>query len=220
MATDYAANLRAVSERIARACEAARRDPASICLVAVSKNHPAEAIRALYDLGVRDFGESRLQEGLPKIDALPNDIVWHFIGKLQSNKAKRAAKSFDVIHTLESESQLSEIAKAERSVDGLIEVNLAGETQKSGVSTQDLSSFAEKVVQYSCVRFHGLMAVGPADWTPERLLPLYRGLAEANDRLGGEWLSLGMSEDLEVAIAAGSTHLRIGTALFGSRKQS
>ena len=203
--------------RIERACEAAGRDPAGVTLVAVSKTYPVDDLRALYDLGQRHFGESRLQEALPKVDAMPNDVVWHFIGRLQSNKAKRAASLFDVLHTLESEAQLREIEKAGRVVDGLVEANLADERTKGGLTPENLPGFVEKVVQCSHVRFRGLMALGPAGLPDEDLIPLYRGLAEANARLGGAWLSLGMSGDLEAAVAAGSTHVRVGTALFGAR---
>ena len=212
--------LREVRSRIARACDAAGRDPQTVTLVAVSKFHPLDALKAMYDLGQRDFGESRLQEALPKVDAMPNDVVWHLIGRLQSNKAKRAAGAFDVLHTLESEAQLGEIDKAERLVDGLIEVNLAFEAQKGGLSIDYAPTFVQKVVQCPRVRFRGLMAIGPAGLPDEALRPLYRELAEANARLGGTWLSLGMSGDLEAAIAEGSTHVRVGTALFGERAKS
>lgn len=209
--------LREVQDRIDRACEAAGRDPDAVTLVAVSKTYPLDDLRALYDLGQRHFGESRLQEALPKVDAMPNDVVWHFIGRLQSNKAKRAAGAFDAIHTLESEGQLREIEKAGRTIDGFVEANLADERTKGGLSPENLAGFVEKVVQCPNVRFRGLMAIGPAGMPDEALRPLYRGLAETNSRLGGTWLSLGMSGDLEAAIAEGATHVRVGTALFGAR---
>ena len=214
-----ARNLLAVRERIVRACEAAGRDPSGVTLVAVSKTYPAEDVRALYDLRQRDFGESRLQEALPKLDGLPDDIRWHFIGRLQSNKARRVAERFDVLHTLESEGQLREIAKAGRIVDGFVEANLANERTKGGLSGENLTPFVEKVVHCAHVRFVGLMAIGPTGTSDEALRPLYRGLAETNARLGGTWLSLGMSGDLEAAIAEGATHVRVGTALFGARTQ-
>lgn len=214
---DHTANLRAVRERIERACGAAGRDPGAVTLVAVSKTYPLDDLRALYDLGQRHFGESRLQEALPKVDAMPNDVTWHSIGRLQSNKARRAAEAFDVLHTLESEGQLREIEKAGRTVDGLVEANLAEERTKGGLAPESLAGFVEKVVQSSHVRFRGLMAIGPAGLPDEALRPLYRDLAETNARLGGTWLSLGMSGDLEAAIAAGATHVRVGTALFGAR---
>ena len=205
--------------RIGRACEAAGRDPASVTLIAVSKTYPLDDLRALYDLGQRHFGESRLQEALPKVDAMPNDVVWHFIGRLQSNKARRAAEAFDAIHTLESEAQLREIAKAGRTIDGFVEANLADDRARAGLEPENLPEFVEKVVQCPSVRFRGLMALGPVGLNDEALRPLYRGLAETNARLGGAWLSLGMSGDLEAAIAAGATHVRVGTALFGERGQ-
>src|SRR5437773_2271827 len=114
--------LGSIRDRIARAAESAGRDPSSITLVAVSKTHPIDDIKEAYDLGLRDFGESRFQEALPKIEALPNDITWHFVGHPQSNKAKRIARYFDVIHTIESEAQLREVEKAKRRIDALIEV--------------------------------------------------------------------------------------------------
>ncbi len=209
--------LAAVHDRIARACEIAGRDPATVTLIAVSKTYPLDDLKALYDLGQRHFGESRLQEALPKVDAMPNDVVWHFIGRLQSNKAKRAASAFDAVHTLESEGQLKEIEKAGREIDGLIEINLAEEPQKGGLTLETAAGFAENVVQCPCVRFRGLMAIGPVGLPSEDLRPLDRRLAEENARLGGDWLSLGMSGDLEAAIAEGATHVRVGTALFGAR---
>lgn len=217
MGTDFAGNLRAVQARIERACEGAKRDPADVTLIAVSKTYPVDAVRAFYDLGHRHFGESRLQEALPKVESLSHDIVWHFIGRLQSNKARRVADTFDAIHTLDNEAQLREIAKSRRTVDALIEVNLANEPQKGGKSLGDISAFAENVVQCPNVRFRGLMAIGPAGLSDEALRPLYQGLAETNAQLGGTWLSLGMSGDLEAAIAEGATHVRVGTALFGAR---
>ena len=216
----HAEQLRVVHGRIARACEAAGRDPAGVTLIAVSKTYPLDDLKAMYDLGQRHFGESRLQEALPKVEGMPDDATWHFIGRLQSNKARRAASVFDVLHTLESEGQLREVEKAGRAVDGLIEVNLANETQKGGVPMDFAAALAEKVVQSTYVRFRGLMAIGPVGLPDEALRPLYRGLAEASARLGGDWLSLGMSGDLEAAIAEGATHVRVGTALFGARPQS
>ncbi len=216
----FAERLQAVKDRIARACEKATRDPATVTLIAVSKTYPLDDVKAIYDLGQRHFGESRLQEALPKVDAMPNDVTWHFIGRLQSNKARRAAEMFDVIHTLESDAQLREIAKAGRTVDGLVEVNLAEERAKAGLPLENGPGLVEKVVQCASVRFRGLMAIGPAGLPDEALRPLYRELAESNARFGGAWLSLGMSGDLEAAIAEGATHVRVGTALFGARTQS
>ncbi len=217
MSIDYAANLRVIRERIERSCEAAGRDPATVILVAVSKTHPAEAIRALYDLGLRDFGESRLQEAQPKVETLPGDITWHFVGHLQSNKARKVGSLFDVIHTLTNEGQLRELAKAGRELDGLIEVNIAEEPQKSGLSPADVDAFRQKLLDYRSVRFRGLMTVGPAVEDPSAMRPYFRALREAGAAFGTPWLSMGMSHDFEVAIQEGSTHVRVGTALFGAR---
>jgi pyridoxal phosphate enzyme (YggS family) len=209
--------LDAIHDRIRRACEVSGRDPASVTLVAVSKTHSTEAIRELYDLGVRDFGESRFQEALPKIENLPNDITWHFVGHLQSNKARKVAEYFDVIHTIESESQLKEIQKAGREIRAFIEVNIAEESNKHGLFSDQLDDLRNKVIHYSHVHLRGLMTIGPALDEPENMRPFFRSLRLLNERIGGDWLSMGMSGDFEVAIQEGSTHVRVGTALFGER---
>ena len=206
-----------IHERIARAAESVGRDPSSVTLIAVTKTVDIALIREAYDLGHRDFGESRLQEALPKIELLPPDVRWHFIGKLQSNKAKRAGDVFQVIHTLESEQQLRELSKAGREVDGLIEVNSGGEEQKSGISSDSLVEFAKTVVQYPLVRLRGLMTVGPLHPNAEFMRPFFRELRELGQGFEGQWLSMGMSNDFEVAIQEGSTHVRVGSALFGAR---
>jgi len=239
-------NYQAILNRIDAACETVGRDPESVTLIAVSKTFPVEAIRVAYDLGHRHFGESRLQEAQPKIDALPEDIVWHFIGGLQSNKAKRVSQIFDVVHTFDSEAQLREAAKGRigqplqtsrpsgpepasdsqkglidtgtsSPLDGLIEVNIGEEPQKSGILPMDLDSFHQKLLDFPLIRFRGLMTIGPATENPEQTRPFFRMLREANSRLGGQWLSMGMSGDFEVAIHEGASHIRIGTALFGER---
>jgi pyridoxal phosphate enzyme (YggS family) len=210
-------NLTAIQDRIDRACDKAGRDPASVTLIAVTKTIEIDAIRAAYDLGMRHFGENRLQEGLTKIEKLPNDAVWHFIGKLQSNKAKKAAESFAAIHTLETESQLKEIDKIDGHIDCLVEVNVADEPQKSGIPANLLDEFVTSVAQYSKVRFRGLMTVGPAMQNQELMRPYFERMRKLRESVGGDWLSMGMSHDFEVAIQEGATHVRVGTALFGAR---
>lgn len=211
--------LREVQDRIAKAAEGVRRDPGSITLIAVSKTHPVSAIQVAYDAGHRDFGESRLQELLPKWEALPKDIRWHFIGKLQSNKAKRAAQLGVAIHTIESAHQLREIAKGApaEGIDGLIEVNTTAEEQKSGISPKALDELVSEVLNYPNVRLRGLMTLGHAHRNAEEQRPFFRMLRELNEKMGGAWLSMGMSDDFEVAIQEGSTHVRVGTAIFGAR---
>lgn len=217
---DPRSNYQAIRERIVRAAESVGRDPDEITLVAVSKTHSVDAIRSLYDLGQRAFGENKLQEALSKFDLLPDDIEWHFIGKLQSNKARRVAERFHIIQTLENSGQLYEISKANRSVLGLIEVNIADEIQKSGLFVKDLDDFHEKLIQCKWIQFRGLMTVGPALNNPEEMRSYFARLRDLNERLGGKWLSMGMSSDFDVAIQEGATHVRVGTALFGNRDYS
>ena len=161
---------------------------------------------------------NRLQEAIPKIEALPGDITWHYIGKLQSNKAKKAAQYFPDIHTLETEGQLKEIEKQSNQASGLIELNLSSEAQKSGISGKMLDDFHTAVLECNHVRFRGLMTVGPNLEDPEGMRPYFKELRRLGEQVGAEWLSMGMSGDFEVAIQEGATHVRVGSAIFGSRK--
>ena len=185
--------------------------------MAVSKFQSIEAIQELYDLGVRHFGESRLQEAQGKIEVLPKDIVWHFIGPLQSNKAKKVAQLFSVIHTLDSEAQLKEILKQERVVDAFIEVNIANEVQKHGVPANSLDHFLQLALHCKQVRYRGLMTIGPADEESANTRGYFKSLRELNQVFKGDWLSMGMSGDFEIAVQEGASHIRVGTALFGAR---
>jgi len=212
-----AKNIALIQSQIDRAAETVQRDPNEITLIAVSKTFPIDAIREAYDAGHRHFGESRLQEAQPKIEALPGDIVWRFIGNLQSNKAKKVAQLFEVIHTLESESQLKEIAKAERQIDGFIEVNIAKETQKAGISTDEVDELIEVVLHYPQVRLCGLMTIGPVEEDPETSRKYFRVLKNLANEKDLKGLSMGMSQDFDVAIQEGATHIRVGSAIFGSR---
>jgi len=212
-----AENIAKIRGEIEAACETVGRDPSDVTLIAVSKTFPIEAIREAYEAGQRHFGESRLQEAQPKIEALPVDAVWHFVGHLQSNKAKRVAQLCEYLHTLESESQLKEIAKAARQVRGFIEVNIADEPQKTGISPQFLDGLAKTVLNYPQVQLTGLMTVGPAVDNPEESRKFFRALRELAETVGLSRLSMGMSHDFDVAIQEGATHVRVGTAIFGSR---
>ncbi len=195
----------------------ANRDPSEVTLIAVSKTKSVNAIQEMYDLGQRHFGESRLQEALPKIEALPKDIVWHFIGPLQSNKAKRIAENFQAVHTMYKQSQVSEIAKAQTLVDAFIEINVGQEPQKAGIFIQELDDLLPIILDCRKVRFRGLMTIGPALADAEAMRPYFRAVREANERIGARWLSMGMSQDFEVALQEGATHIRVGSALFGER---
>lgn len=207
-----------IRQRIGRAAEAVGRDPASVTLIAVSKTVSVERIRELYDLGHRDFGESRWQEAMPKIQALPADIAWHFIGTLQSNKARRIAESFSFIHTVASLSQVQKLDFPDNRCLHLLEVNIAAEAQKAGILPGALDSFRKSVLECSQVKVRGLMTIGPAVDDLEVSRCCFRKLRELRDEFGiGDLLSMGMSQDFEVAIQEGSTHVRVGTALFGDR---
>lgn len=212
-----ARNLSLINQRIASACESVGRNPSEITLIAVSKTFTFDDIQEAYDAGHRHFGESRLQEAQPKIEALPTDIVWHFIGTLQSNKAKKIAQLFPVIHTIDSESKLKEISKAERLIEGFIEVNIANEPQKAGISPDSLDVFGQTVLSYSQVHLTGLMTIGPTVSDPEQSRLYFRQLRNHAHRLGVEKLSMGMSQDFDVAIQEGATHIRVGSAIFGKR---
>ncbi len=215
---DIRVGLQDVRDRIHRACDSVGRDPGSVTLIAVSKLHPVEDIQMAYDLGQRHFGESRLQEAALKIEMLPNDIVWHFIGPLQSNKAKKIASLFSVIHSFCKTGQILEADKAGSPVEGLIEVNIAEETQKTGISAQNLDGFKSDILQSSNVHFRGLMTIGPVVSDAELMRPYFRELRRHAIRLEADWLSMGMSNDFEVAIQEGASHIRVGSAIFGSRK--
>ena len=212
-----ARNLAQTRAAIEAACASVERSPSDVTLIAVSKNFPLDTIMEAYDAGHRHFGESRLQEAESKILAMPPDVTWHFIGHLQSNKAKKVATLFDVIHALDSESQLKEIAKAGWNVDGFIEVNIAKEPQKAGISAESLDEFKTLVLHYPQVRLSGLMTIGPEHDDPEAARIYFRRLRELGQRLGVFKLSMGMSLDFAVAIQEGATHVRIGSAIFGSR---
>lgn len=206
-----------ILDEIARNCDLVRRDPSSVTLIAVSKTQPLEKVRKLYDLGHRHFGESRLQELVPKAEAMPKDVVWHFIGKLQSNKLRRAAEICRVLHTIESENQVKELRKLSEPIEVLIEVNIAEEAQKSGIFPTSLDELHQSIIQSNLAIFRGLMTIGPIVRNAEDSRPYFEKLRKLNEKIGGDWLSMGMSADFGVAIQEGATHVRIGTSLFGER---
>jgi hypothetical protein len=221
-------NLARIRVRIERAAQRSGRRPDEIALVAVSKTFPAEAIRAAYEAGLRDFGENRVQEMSEKRAKLGElDATWHFIGHLQSNKAKLAAQIFDRVDSIDSLAlaQKLDAAVAETRLKVLLEVHLGGEATKSGISAADLPALAAGVAALPNLDLRGLMTVPPYSDDPEQVRPYFRKLRELRDglsqRLGHPLptLSMGMSHDFEIAIEEGSTEVRLGTALFGSRPQ-
>lgn len=209
--------LEGVLARIASPCRQVGRDPSEVTLIAVTKGVEVAAMKEAYKCGQRDFGESRLQEALQKIAALPRDIRWHFIGRLQSNKARRAAEVFDFLHTLESQAQLDAIARQERVVGVAIQVNVASEPQKAGIAPAGLDEYVRSCLNCPRVRLRGLMTIGPM-LEPGQMRPYFRKLRELLPKVpSGDVLSMGMSGDFVEAIQEGATHVRVGSAIFGDR---
>jgi len=212
--------LAKVEANIARICKPARRDPADVTLIAVSKTHPPETIEPLLDAGHRVFGENRVQEAQSKWPALRErfpDAKLHAIGQLQSNKAAEAVELFDCIHSLDRASLLKALAKAMdksgRRVPCFVQVDIGDEDQKGGCRIGDLPAFLNKV-RDADIPVAGLMCLPPADTEPAPFFALLAKLAADNGVAG---LSMGMSGDYETAVQLGATHVRVGTALFGAR---
>ena len=227
MAT-IADNLQAVIARIERAARAARREAAAVRLVAVSKTHPAALVEQARAAGQKAFGENYVQEALEKMDALPGrGLEWHLVGPLQSNKTRLAAERFDWVHTVAAEKiarRLSEQRPAGCApLNVLIQVNVSGEATKSGVSPDKILPLAQAISVLPRLRLRGLMAI-PEPTAEVKLqrerFSQVRNLFEKlkSEGLKIDTLSMGMSDDLEAAIAEGSTLVRIGTAIFGARK--
>ena len=218
---DLEAGVERVRERIARACQRAGRDPDSVTLVAVSKGQPVEAVRAGYAAGIRHFGENRIQEAVPKIDAAKGagiEATWHLVGHLQSNKAKAAAADFDVIHSVDSAKLLARLdgaAPAPRNV--LLQVNVAAEPQKQGVAPDEVAGLVEAAGEVANLRLRGLMTIAPMVANPEDVRPVFRDLRKLAEGFALPELSMGMTDDFEVAIEEGATLVRVGRAIFGER---
>lgn len=218
-----------VKARIEKACAGAGRSPSEVRLIAVTKGVTGEAVREAYDNGLRAFGENYLQEARQKIQALPGDITWHFIGRLQRNKAKDVVKTFDVIHSVDSLRLAEEVATRARDKGFVqkifLQVNIAGEATKSGCSKDDAPALMEAMALIEGLDIRGLMCIPPISDDPEASRPWFRGLRELRDTIAGKLrkppgslgLSMGMSADFEVAVQEGATDVRIGTAIFGPR---
>jgi PLP dependent protein len=219
-------NLNIVLEKIASASRKSNRNPEEICLIAVSKTHPISTLQEAIKIGISVFGENKIQEAEAKVVELANlrceNLEWHLIGHLQANKARKAAKTFDVIHTLDSlelATRLERICIEEKisQLRVFIQVDLAGESTKSGISELELPKLIEYLATCKC-RLIGLMIIPPYFENVELVRPYFKKLRELRDKLlpnGG--LSMGMSHDFEVAIEEGATHIRVGTAIFGER---
>jgi pyridoxal phosphate enzyme (YggS family) len=242
MTSDLEHNLRSVQARIAEAAARAGRDPNEITLVAVSKTFPAETILAAHALGVRHFGENRVEEAMDKIPQvmrqLPNhrttqrpNITWHLIGHLQSRKVKDAAALFDFVHSVDSvrlARRLSDRAAAlGKTMPILLEVNVSGETSKYGLAPAPRAAFfatVHEILALPNLDVQGLMTIAPIVAQPEQARPHFRALRELRDELCAQFpdrawkhLSMGMTDDFQAAIAEGATIVRIGRAIFGAR---
>lgn len=224
-------NITAIQARINQVAAKSGRKGSDITLIGVSKRKPAELIAAAITGGQKDFGENYIQEAMEKIDTLGRErAVWHFIGHLQSNKAKYAVRYFDLIHTVDKLKLAKEIdkqaAKLDKVQDILIQVNIAREATKSGADAKELMELVRQISQLSHVRIRGLMCMPPFFDDPEEARPYFKQVREISREIeasgieGVEMaeLSMGMSNDFEVAIEEGATLVRVGTAIFGSRE--
>jgi pyridoxal phosphate enzyme (YggS family) len=227
---DIAHRLAEIRARVGDAAARAGRAPADVRLVAVSKTFPLSAIRAAYDAGQREFGENRVQEALQKIDASADmSIRWHLIGHLQSNKARKAAERCAVIQSIDSVDLLRRVnaaaAAAGRTIEVLVQADLALEATKHGADEADLPAIFDEAGRCPAARVVGLMLLPPFAENPNDARPWFRRLRDQRDRLAARGvpaerlreLSMGMSHDFEVAIEEGATMVRVGTAIFGTR---
>jgi len=225
-------NFKNTEEAIIEACKKAGRNPDNVILIAVSKTKPIEMLQKAYDCGARDFGENKVQELIEKIPQLPDDIRWHMIGHLQTNKVKYIVGKVAMIHSVDSLRLAEEISKEAVKqnivVDILMEVNVAGEESKFGVTAEDAPELAEKMAQLKGISLKGLMTIAPYTEDPEenreffcKLRQLAVDISEKNiDNISMNVLSMGMTGDYCVAVEEGATFVRVGTGIFGERDYS
>ena len=216
-----AQRLEAVTERVRRAAERAGRSPEEVTIVAVSKGFPPEVVREGVAAGLRHVGENRVQEAaakLPRLADLP--ITWHMVGHLQTNKVKTALELFAIIHSVDSIHLAETISHhAQGPIPILLEVNVAGEEGKFGLATEEVSRAADAIARLPRLEVRGLMTVAPVVPDPGEVRPVFRRLRELRDALGLRELSMGMTDDFEVAVEEGATMVRIGRAIFGERPE-
>lgn len=225
---NIAESLKKIRVRIDAACRKYGRDSSSIRLVAVSKTHPVQRILSAIQAGQMEFGENYAQEAFAKIDSLGRpDAVWHFIGPVQSNKTRSLAETVDWVHTIDNlriAKRLSDARPAHMpALNVCIQVNISGEISKSGTAPSDLPELARQVTGLPRLRLRGLMVIPAPEKDLERQRPSFRRTRQLLEQLNAtglqlDTLSMGMSDDLEAAIAEGSTLVRIGTAIFGERQ--
>ena len=227
--SEIAENLARVRERIDAAARRSGRDPESVRLVAVSKTVDAERVRQAIEAGAKILGENYVQEAQKKIEVLGHEVAWHFIGHLQTNKAKVAAGLFDFIHSVDSQNLAQELGRRAKLrgkvLPVLLEMNLAGEVTKFGAQEKEILLLAEKLSEMEGIEVKGLMTMPPFFEDPEASRPYFVELRKLGERLAKEKiprismeeLSMGMSNDFEVAVEEGATLVRVGTAIFGPR---
>jgi PLP dependent protein len=226
---DFAGRLEAVRERIERAAARAGRAPKDITLIAVTKTHPAGAVLEALEAGLDQFGENRVQEGVAKAAEVANSLdgrfpalpapTWHLIGHLQTNKVRAAVGTFAILHSVDSERLLRAISGAASTpVQVMIEVNVAAEPQKYGIAPDGLPALAALARELPNIDLRGLMTVAPHSESVESTRPVFRQMADLAKQEGLAELSMGMTNDFEVAIEEGATHVRVGRALFGERE--
>ena len=224
-----AENLESVQARIAAACARAGRAPDAVRLLAVSITYGPDAVRAAAAAGQRLFGENRVQEAAAKIPECPGNLEWHLIGHLQSNKAALAARLFDWVHSVDSAKLLEALdrhaADAGRTLRALVQVNVSGERAKSGLAPAAVPDVLALADRLRNVRIVGLMTIPPLAEDPETARPFFRKLRELRDGWAAATgfdlaeLSMGMTHDLDVAVAEGATFVRVGTGIFGAREK-
>jgi pyridoxal phosphate enzyme (YggS family) len=222
-------NIAKLLERVRLGAEKSQRVTGDILLLAVSKNHPCESVQAAYRCGLREFGESYLQEALVKIaelKALP--LVWHFIGPIQSNKTRAIAENFDWVHSVDREKTARRLSDHRPgnlpALQLCLQVNISGESSKSGVGLDELPELVREVMVLPRLKLRGLMAIPAPSSDPTKQREAFAKLHRALEEMGSiapdmDTLSMGMTNDLEAAIAEGSTILRVGTGIFGSRNR-
>lgn len=222
-------NLAMVEDRVKAACDRAGRSYGSVTLVAVSKTKPVRLVEQAYEYGIRQFGENKAQEMKEKYDMLPKNINWHFIGHLQTNKIKYVIGRASLIHSVDSlhlaEAIEAECVKKQLEADILVEVNVAQEATKSGIRTEETESLVRDIAKLPHVHVKGLMTIAPFVENAGNNRMIFRTLKELSVDIAGKnidnvsmnILSMGMTNDYEVAIEEGATHIRVGTAIFGER---
>jgi pyridoxal phosphate enzyme (YggS family) len=212
--------LEAVKAAVSDAARSAGRDESEVTTIVVTKFHPSELVRDLYELGVRNFGENRHQEAAAKAAEVADlDLTWHFVGQLQSKKARQARSYARVVHSLDRDSVIDALGGAEPVIDGFVQLNLTDDPGRGGVEPGDLQRVAERVIATDGLRLLGVMAVAPIGEEPRRAFERVRRASEQLIAIDPEarFISAGMSGDFREAIQEGATHLRIGSAITGNR---